>query len=175
MGISLIDAIVGRRSVRAFKESQITDEELSLLLKAGEYAPSGGGAQSPIIIAVQNKDLIAKLSKMNAAVMGKEGIDPYYGAPTLILVLADKAKPTPVEDGSLALGSMHLEAHDLGLGACWIHREEQMFETQEGKALLKEWGFEGDYIGVGALIVGYPEKELPEPPPRVPQRTKVIK
>lgn len=103
---------------------------------------------------------------MNAVVMGKENIDPYYGAPTVILVLADKSKATPVEDASIALGNMYNAAYSLGLGSCWIHRTREMFESEEGKKLLKEWGVEGDYIGVGSCILGYPDCELPKPAPR---------
>jgi len=172
--MSLIESIVARRSVRAFTDEQVSKEDLDLILKAGQYAPSGGNSQSPIIVAVQDKAIIEQLTKLNAAVIGKEGIDPFYGAPTVIVVLADKTKPTPVEDGSLTLGYMALEAYDLGLGATWIHRAKETFETDEGKALLKEWGFEGEYIGVGNLIVGHPKDSLPEPPERKPNRTKVV-
>jgi nitroreductase len=94
------------------------------------------------------------------------GSDPYYGAPTLVLVLADKTKITPVEDASLALGNMFTAAYFLGLGSCWVHRTRQMFESKEGKALLKKWGVEGDYVGVGSCVLGYPDCEHPQAAPR---------
>jgi nitroreductase len=108
---------------------------------------------------------IETLSRMNRAVMGG-GSDPYYGAPTLVLVLADKTKITPVEDASLALGNMFTAAYSLGLGSCWVHRTRQMFESKEGKALLKKWGVEGDYVGVGSCVLGYPDCEHPQAAPR---------
>lgn len=158
--------LLSRRSIRKYKSEQIKDEELNAVLEAGKYAPSGANQQSALFIVVQNKDVIKKISKMNAAVMGKENIDPYYGAPTVILVLADKSKATPIEDASIALGNMYNAAYSLGLGSCWIHRTREMFESEEGKKLLKEWGVEGDYIGVGSCILGYPDCELPKPAPR---------
>lgn len=163
-----INILLNRRSIRKFKPEQIKDEELNAVLEAGKYAPSGANQQSALFVVVQNKDTIKKITKMNAAVMGKEGIDPYYGAPTIILVLADKSKVTPVEDASLALGNMFNAAFSLGLGSCWIHRTKQMFESVEGKALLKEWGIEGDYIGVGSCILGYPDCDEPKAAPRKP-------
>ncbi|AKA68280.1 nitroreductase family protein [Clostridium scatologenes] len=158
--------LLNRRSIRKYKSQQIKDEELNAVLEAGKYAPSGANQQSALFIVVQNKDAIKKISKMNAAVMGKENVDPYYGAPTVILVLADKSKATPVEDASIALGNMYNAAYSLGLGSCWIHRTREMFESEEGKKLLKVWGVEGDYIGVGSCILGYPDCELPKAAPR---------
>jgi nitroreductase len=165
---------LNRRSIRKYKAEQITEEELNAVLEAGKYAPSGAGQQSAIFIVVQNKEAIQKITKMNAAVMGKD-VDPYYGAPTIVLVLADKTKVTPVEDGSIAIGNMHNAAHSLGLGACWINRERQMFESEEGKLLLKEWGVEGDFIGVGSLILGYPDCEQPKAAPRKEKSVYFIK
>ncbi len=158
--------LLNRRSIRKYKPEQITAEELNTVLEAGKYAPSGANQQSALFIVVQKKSVLEKISKMNAAVMGKTDIDPYYGAPTVILVLADKSKVAPVEDASLALGNMYNAAYSLGLGSCWVHRTGQMFDSEEGKALLKEWGVEGDYIGVGSCILGYPDCEQPQAAPR---------
>lgn len=118
--------------------------------------------------------MIKKLTKMNDEFFGKD-IDTYYGAPTIVLVLGDKNKRTPVEDGSLALGNMYNAAYSLGLGACWVHREKQMFESEEGVSLLKEWGVEGEFMGVGALTLGYPDCELPAPPARNDNRVFFVK
>ena len=104
------------------------------------------------MIVVQDKETIAQLSKMNAKVFGKEDMDPFYGAPTVVVVLADKNMPTCVEDGSLVMGNLMNAAYGLGVGSCWIHRAKEEFESEEGKALLKKWGVEGDYIGVGHCI-----------------------
>jgi nitroreductase len=161
-----IKTLLNRRSVRKFKPEQIKDEELNTVLEAGKYAPSGGNQQSALFIVIQNENVIKKITKMNAAVMGKEDVDPYYGAPTIILVFGDNSKVAPVEDASLALGNMYNAAYSLGLGSCWIHRTKQMFESEEGKALLKEWGVEGDYTGVGSCILGYPDCEQPKAAPR---------
>lgn len=157
-----IKTLLNRRSIRKFKPEQIKDEELNAVLEAGKYAPSGMNHQSALFIAVQDKKVIAKLSKMNAAVMGRTEGDPYYGAPTIILVLADRNKTTHMEDGCLALGNMFNAAYSLGLGSCWIHRTREMFESEEGKELLKEWGVKGDYKGIGSCILGYPACEHPQ-------------
>lgn len=160
--MELFEALKGRRSVRGFKDEQIKDEELNVILEAGEYAANGMGKQSPIMIVVQDKETIAQLSKMNAKIMGNENIDPFYGAPTVVIVLADKNVPTYVEDGSLVIGNLMNAAYGVGVGSCWIHRAKQEFESEEGKALLKKWGVEGDYVGVGHCILGY-AKEAPGP------------
>lgn len=170
-----MNILLNRRSVRKFKSEQIKDEELNAVLEAGKFAPSGGNQQSALFIVVQNKTAIEKITKMNAAVIGKEGMDPYYGAPTIILVFGDKSKLTPVEDASLALGNMYNAAYSLGVGSCWIHRTGQMFETEEGKALLKEWGVEGDYVGVGSCILGYPDCDQPKAAPRKDNSVVMVK
>ncbi len=161
-----LQTIVNRRSIRKYKEKQIKDEELKVVLEAGMYAPSGANQQSALFIVVQNKETLKKIDAMNAAILGNNDVHPYYGAPTVILVLADKSKVTPVEDASVALGNMFNAAASVGLGSCWIHREKQMFESEEGKNLLKEWGVEGDYIGVGSCTLGYPDCPSPEAAPR---------
>lgn len=169
-----IKTLMERRSIRKFKTEQIKDEELNAILQAGMYSPSAANQQSAILIVVQNQKMREKLSKMNAAVIGKD-IDPYFGAPTIIIVLADKTKAAPVEDASLTIGNMCNAAFSLGIGSCWIHREKQMFESAEGKALLKEWGIEGDYIGVGSCILGYPDCELPKAAPRKENYVVIVK
>ena len=156
-----------RRSIRAYRPEQIKEEELQKILEAGTYAPTGMGMQSPKIIVVQDQETRDYLSKLNARVMGDEGADPFYGAPTVLVVLASKERPTCVEDGSLVMGNLMNAAHAVGVGSCWIHRAREGFGSEEGKELLKKWGVEGDYIGVGHCILGYPaDGAVPEAKPR---------
>lgn len=154
-----------RRSCRAYKNELIEEEKLQAILRAGTYAATGMGKQSPIIIAITNKELRDKLSGMNAAVMGAAS-DPFYGAPELLVVLADKAVPTHVYDGSLVMGNMMNAAADLGVASCWIHRAKQVFESPEGKDILRSLGIEGDYEGIGNLILGYAAAPANAPAPR---------
>lgn len=154
-----------RRSCRAYKPDPVEDEKLNAIIEAGTYAATGMGKQSPIILVVKDRTLRDKLSKMNAAIMGME-IDPFYGAPELLIVLADKAIPTYIYDGSLVMGNMMNAAADLGVASCWIHRAKEEFESEEGRAILKDLGIEGDYEGIGHLILGYAAKPLPNPAPR---------
>lgn len=151
-----IKNLIERRSCRRYKSEQIKDEELNEILMAGEYAPTGMGLQSPKMIVLQNKETIQKLSKLNAKIMGKD-IDPFYSAPTVIVVLANKKINTYIEDGSLVIGNLMNAAHSLKIGSCWIHRAKEEFETKEGKELLKEWNVGEDYVGIGHCILGYPE------------------
>ncbi len=156
-----------RRSCRAFKPELIEEEKLQAIIKAGTYAATGMGKQSPIIIAVTNKELRDKLSVMNAKFMGKdESFDPFYGAQELLIVLANKAMPTYLYDGSLVMGNLMNAAADLGVDSCWIHRAKEEFETPEGKELLKSLGIEGDYEGIGHLVVGYAAAPIKEAAPR---------
>ena len=154
-----------RRSCRAYKPELIEEEKLNAILEAGTYAATGMGKQSPIILAVTNKELRDKLSRMNAAVLGAD-MDPFYGAPEVLVVLGNKAVPTYVYDGSLVMGNMMNAAADLGVASCWVHRAKEEFESEEGKAILKELGIEGDYEGIGHLILGYAAKPAAAPAPR---------
>lgn len=161
----VLECLETRRSVRKYKKEQITDEQLQAILKAGSYAPTGMGAQSPVMVAVQDPEMIGKLSKWNAQIMGTD-TDPFYGAPTVIVVLADSTRPTCVEDGSLVMGNLMNAAHAVGVDSCWIHRARETFASEEGKALLKEWGLSENYIGIGNCILGYRDCEYPEAKPR---------
>lgn len=170
----VIKVIKERRSCRKFKAEQITDEQLQAIVEAGKYAATGKGLQSPKMVVIQNPEIVAKLSKWNAEILGVKS-DPFYGAPTVILVLADATKPTAVQDGSLVMGNLMLAAHSVGVASCWINRAREEFATAEGKALLKQWGIEGDYIGVGHCVLGYAEGELPKPAPRKDDYVIMIK
>jgi nitroreductase len=161
----VMEAMETRRSVRAYRPDAVPQDAIERICRAGTYAPTGMGQQSPIIIAVTNKEMRDKLSEMNRKVMGIDA-DPFYGAPAVLVVLVPKDCATGVFDGSLVMGNLLLAAHAEGLGSCWIHRAEQEFASEEGKAILKELGIEGDYVGIGHCIVGYPACDLPEPAPR---------
>ena len=160
-----LKTIKERSSCRNFKPDMVSKELLDKVLEAGTWAPTGMGMQSPIIIAVTNKELRDKLSKMNAEIMGSKA-DPFYGAPVVLVVLADKNKPTHVYDGSLVMGNLMLAAADLGLGSCWIHRAKEEFESEEGKKILKTLGIEGDYEGIGHCVLGYAAAVSAEPKER---------
>ena len=160
-----IKTLIERRSCKKFKTEQIKKEELDLILQAGMNAPTGKGMQSPIILVLQDKEKIEKLREINKKILGRD-VDPFYNAPTVLVVMADKNMFTYVEDGSLVLGNMMNAAFSLGVGSCWIHRAKEEFESPEGKALLKEWNIPENYEGVGHCILGYADMEYPEPKPR---------
>ena len=160
-----IKNMIERRSVRGYTPEMIPKENLDLILEAGTYAATGMGMQSPVIVAVTDKDTRDQLSRMNAAVMGTD-TDPFYGAPVVLVVLADKNRPTHIYDGSLVMGNLMNAASSLGIGSCWIHRAKEVFASEEGKALLKKWGVEGDYEGIGHCVLGYPNGDVPKAKPR---------
>ena len=160
-----LTTLKSRRSCRAYKPELIEEAKLNAILEAGTYAATGMGKQAPIIISVTNKEVRDQLSKMNAAIMGVD-FDPFYGAPQLLIVLADKKVPTYLYDGSLVMGNLMNAAADLGIASCWVHRAKEEFESEEGKAILKKLGIEGDYEGIGHLILGYAEKPSGDPAPR---------
>ena len=161
----VINNMKTRRSIRKYKPDMIPEDVLNRIIEAGTYAATGMGKQSPIIIAVTNKEIRDKFSKMNAEIMGVDS-DPFYGAPVVLIVLADKARPTYVYDGSLVMGNLMLAAHAEGIGSCWIHRAKEEFESAEGKAFLKSPGIEGDYEGIGHCVLGYTDGEEPKAMPR---------
>ena len=162
----VIKNIETRRSVKKYKSDIVPNEIIDQIIKAGTYAPSGMNRQSPIIIAVKNKEVRDKLARLNAKIMGQNDIDPFYGAPVVLIVLADKRCPTHVYDGSLVMGNLMLAAHSLNIGSCWIHRAKEEFETEEGKEILKSFGIEGDYEGIGHCILGYIDGEEKKATPR---------
>lgn len=161
----LLNKMKTRRSIRAYKQDMIPKEIIDQIIEAGTYAASGMNRQTPIILAVTDKEMRDKLSKMNAAIMGTEE-DPFYGAPVVLVVLASKERYTYIYDGSLVMGNLMLAAHELGIGSCWIHRAKEEFESEEGKAILKELGIEGEYEGIGHCVLGYVDGEYPDILPR---------
>ena len=161
----VLETIKSRRSIRKYKSDMVPQDKLEKIIEAGTYAATGMGKQSPIIIAVTNKELRDKLSAMNAKIMGVNS-DPFYGAPVVLIVLADKSRPTYLYDGSLVMGNLMLEAEAQGVGSCWIHRAKEEFESEEGKEILKSLGIEGDYEGIGHCVLGYADGPEPIAAPR---------
>lgn len=160
-----LKVLESRRSCRNFKSDMITDEELQAVIKAGTYAPTGMGKQSPIIIAVTDKEMRDKIAKENARIMGAD-MDPFYGAPVILIVLANKNIVTYQYDGSLVMGNLLNAAESLGLGSIWIHRAKEEFEIDFGKEILKSLNIEGDYEGIGHCAIGYKAEESKAPVPR---------
>lgn len=161
-----LEVLKTRRSIRYYQDKVPEKALLEKVLEAGTYAPTGKGSQSPIIVAVTDKETRDRLSRLNAQVMGTDN-DPFYGAPVVLVVLADRSfKTTYLYDGSLVMGNLMNAAHAVGLGSCWIHRAKEVFDMPEGKQLLKEWGIEGDYEGIGNCIIGYIDGAAPAPKPR---------
>ena len=161
----ILNSLLSRRSVRSYTDEQVPDNLLDQVLTAGLYAASGMNTQGCVAVAVRDKETRDLLSKLNAAVMGSDS-DPFYGAPCVIVVLGD---PTVyggwIYDGSLVMGNMMNAAYAVGLGSCWIHRAQQVFDSPEGKELLKKWGLPEHLRGVGNCILGF-AKEVPPARPR---------
>ena len=153
-----------RRSIRSYKADMVPQDVIERIVEAGTYAASGMNRQPSIILVVTDREMRDKLSKMNAEVMGTN-TDPFYGAPVVLVVLADKTVPTYLYDGSLVMGNLMNAAHAEGVGSCWIHRAKEVFDTEEGKSILKSLGIEGEYEGIGNCILGYADVE-PETKPR---------
>lgn len=157
-----IKTLTERRSVRKFTDLPVSKEDIGLILKAGVYAPTGRNTRDTLFLAITQKELISKLSKMNAAVMGSEN-DPFYGAPAVIVVFADRTRTTTVEDGSCAMANLMNAAFSLGIDSCWIHRAREVFESEEGREIARSLGIPDEYIGIGNCILGYRDCELPTP------------
>ena len=161
----LLTKMETRRSIRAFKADMLPREIIDQIITAGTYAASGMNKQTPIIVAVTNKEVRDTLSRVNAQIMGTDK-DPFYGAPVVLVVLADKNWPNRVYDGSLVMGNLMLAAHELGIGSCWIHRARETFELPEGQEILRSLGLEGEYEGIGNCVLGYVDGDYPAAPPR---------
>ena len=164
-----LEVLRNRRSIRKFKSEQIKDEELNIVLEAGTYGPTAMGLQTPLIIAVQNKEDVALIDHLSASIMGRGDSGAYYGAPTIILVFyTDRARNENfgVIDASSVTTNMLNAAYAVGLGSCWIHRCHEIFETEQGKALLEKWGIKEHVVGVASIALGYADMPQPEPKPR---------
>ncbi len=168
-----LEAIYTRRSIKGFTDKMPSQTDVDKITKAGTAAPTGMGIQSPFIVVVKNKAIRDELSRMNAEVMGTHS-DPFYNAPVIIVVLADKSRGTYINDGSLVMGNMLNAAHAIGLGACWIHRAKEVFESARGKELLKEWGITEDVEGIGHIALGYANVEAKPAKPRKNGYVRVI-
>ena len=176
MNQGALDNMKARRSYRAFLPDMPSKELIAKVCEAGTWAPTGHGKQSPLIVAVTNKSLRDRLSAMNARIWNElkvqrgekplEGFDPFYGAPVVLLVLADRKVPTYLYDGCAVITNLANAAEAVGLASCWIHRAKEEFDSEEGKQILRDLGIEGDYEGIDHLILGHPAKPIPSPLPR---------
>ncbi len=160
-----IKTLLTRRSCRKYLDRAVPDEILEQIAEAGTFAATGMGRQSPVILVVKDKTIRDKISKLNAAVLNSND-DPFYGAPNVMVVLADRSIGTYIYDGSLVMGNLMNAAESLGVSSCWIHRAKEVFETEEGKEILKAAGIEGEYEGIGNLILGYDNQGKSEARPR---------
>ena len=165
--------IKNRRSVRKYTEERVSQDKVDQIIEAGLWAASGMGRQAPVILQIDDRETRDLVSKLNAAVMNSTS-DPFYGAPQVLVVLADRNVRTYLYDGTLTMGNMMLKAYDLGVSSCWIHRAKEVFDSEEGKKILEKAGIKGDYEGIGNLIIGYADGEIPAPKDRVPGRVYKI-
>lgn len=167
----VMKAMLERRSIRKFKPDMVKKEDLEQIIEAGLYAANGMGRQATKIIAVTNKEIRDEIAKLNCEIGGwKEGFDPFYGAPVMLIVLAEADWRNRVYDGSLVMGNLMLASHALGLGSIWIHRAKEEFETAYGKKLLEKLGITGEWEGIGHCAIGYVDGEIPAPAERVKDR-----
>lgn len=167
----VIDAMKKRRSVRKFKSDMPPKSDIEQIIEAGLYAASGKNMQSAKIIAITDKTLRDEISALNCKIGGwDEGFDPFYNAPVILMVIADKSFPTSIYDGSLVMGNLMLAAHSLGLGSIWIHRAKEECETPEIKKLLADLGIEGEWEGIGHCAVGYADVDTSKILERKPDR-----
>jgi nitroreductase len=163
----VIKALIERRSCKNFDPNKIVEKEkLDLILEAGKYAANGRGLQAATMVVIQNKETISKIAKLNAAVLNASNINPFYNATTLVVVFANPVAHTYVEDGSLVMGNLMIAAHSLGVDSCWIHRAKEVFASEEGQKLKKEWGIAENLVGIGNCVLGYRAADLLPPKPR---------
>lgn len=161
MNNQVLETLKTRRSVRKYSDRMVEQEKLDAIMEAATYAPTGMGQQSPVIVLIKTKEVRDKISKLNAKVMGRD-MDPFYGAPVVAIVFGNKASvPTWLEDANLVAGNLLNAAHAVGIDSCYIYRAKEVFESEEGLALLKDWGLDANYVGVANCILGYGEGEMP--------------
>ena len=168
----ILNAMKTRRSCRNFKPDMVPQEIIGQICEAGTYAATGMNRQSPVIVVIKDKAVRDRLAEINAKIMGKESFDPFYGAPVVLMVLADAGASTYVYDGSLVMGNLMLAAHALGVASCWIHRAKEESEMEEIKELLHSIGIEDNYVGIGHCVIGY---AADEPRPALPRKENYVR
>lgn len=170
-----LNNLLTRRSCRAYEDRQITSGELDAILNAGQYAPTGMGKQSPLIVAIQDADTIARVERLNSGALGNPDGHTFYGAPTLVVVFGHSESPLELADANLVIGNLLNAANAVGVDSCYIWRAREAFDTEEGKALKAAWNIPDDYIGVGNVILGYgkPEGKRPAAPRKADYIRKV--
>ena len=149
--------LINRKSCKSYQDKHVSKELLDEIVAAGLNAPSGMNKQTPRFVVVSDDVVVKQLSDMNAAAAGMP-FDPFYGAKDVIIVLVKK-EGTYLYDGSLAMGNLMSAAWSMGIGSRWIHRAKEVFESDEGKKLLKAWGLEDEVEGIGFCILGYAKEE----------------
>lgn len=163
----ILDVLKGRRSVRKYKDDAVPENLMDEIVEAGLYAPTGMNRQDTLILKITEPSTVRKLGLINGKLMGREGLDAFYGAPAVLCVFSGSGSPIAIHDGCTVLSNMMNEASALGLGTCWIHRGKEQFETPEGKGILKKAGIDGDaYQCIDSVVVGYPAGEIPQAGPR---------
>lgn len=155
--LETIQDIRTRRSCRKYLPEQVSDEQLNTILEAATWTPTGRGKQSPQMVVVQDAEMLSRLSRLNAQIMGTDS-DPMYGAPTAVLVFADASNENGIADASLLMGTLMLAAHAVGVASCWINRGKAMFELPEGREIVKQWGLDSKYDGFAICILGYADE-----------------
>lgn len=161
-----LDTIFTRRSIRSFKEEKISNKDLELILKAGTFAPSALNMQKGKIVVVENPKIIQQLREIGTSIFPKH-IDPFYGAPHIILVLVKKDSFCPIQDGSVIMENMMLACRSLNIGSCWINCLSDILKNEKATNIKKQIDEHDEYIGVAAMAFGYPkDNKWPEAKPR---------
>ncbi|MCD7858577.1 MAG: nitroreductase [Firmicutes bacterium] len=171
---SVLESLKTRRSVRSFSDRPVEQEKLDAIMEAATYAPTGMGRQSPAVVLVRTPETVKQISRLNAAVMGRD-VDPFYGAPVVAIVFGNKdAAPTWMEDACLVAGNLLNAAHAVGVDSCYIYRAKEAFASEAGRELMREWGLGDSYVGVANCILGYSDAPAPQPKPRKPDYIRVV-
>lgn len=162
IGNDVLRAIQERRSIRKFLPDKLENDEMESILQAGAWAASGKGLQTAVMVVVDNPEDVETLRKANAEIWGRPDVDPFYGAPNIVVVLGDGDEPNWLQDGSLVMGNLMLAAYSVGAGSCWINRAMEYFDRPDGKAMLEKWNLPAKYRGVAICALGYPMGDLPK-------------
>ena len=162
----VLKAIRERRSIRKYRPEKLSDADLDAILDAGTWAASAKGIQPALIVSINDEADVDALRRANAEIWGRPAVDPFYGAPNIVVVLADGANANWLQDGALVMGNLMLAAHAVGAGSCWINRAIEYFDRADGKAMLEKWGIPQTYRGVAICALGYSDGPAAAPKAR---------
>jgi nitroreductase len=154
MSNKVLEAIANRRSIRAYKEDAVTEEQLAAMLKAAAESPSARNRQPWHFTVVRNKNVLAEVNAEANKLIGEDLGDVFHGAPRVIFISGDKGWKWSKLDSGIAVQTIALAAHSLGLGSVILGLPDAAFKGPRVEYFNNLLKFPDDYEFAIAIAIG---------------------